>query len=305
MRKTLLIISLIFGLTLSGCTTISKGEYTQKWSPNAAEYIQLDDGVTLRYVRTGNGPPLVLLHTIRTQLDYYEKLVPMLSTQYQVIVIDLLGHGQSSISDVEYTEEFFRRMTKEFITKLDLKDVTIAGESIGGVLALTVSSELPERIKKIYSLNPYDYGEKFGGGIRRSKNGWMVGLFNIFGKYTLEPKFVTGTVMRGGFYDSEQLPNDLLTEFSKTGMREGYREAEYSVFKNWRTWIDARALYSNVRAPVTFIYGRDDWSNANERAGNQNIISNAKLITIEKTGHFTALESAKKVAEIILSDKDY
>lgn len=305
MRKTLLIISLIFGLTLSGCTTISKGEYTQKWSPNAAEFIQLDDGVTLRYVRTGNGLPLVLLHTIRTQLDYYEKLVPLLSSQYQVIVLDLPGHGQSSISNVEYTEELFRRMTKEFITKLDLKDVTIAGESIGGVLALTVSSELPERIKKVYSLNPYDYGEKFGGGIRRSKKGWLVGLFNIFGKYTLEPRFVTGAVMRGGFYDSEQLPNDLLTEFSKTGMREGYREAEYSVFKNWRTWIDARALYSNVRVPVTFIYGSNDWSNANERTGNQNIISNAKLITIEKTGHFTALESAEKVAGIILSNKDY
>lgn len=305
MRKTLLIISIILGLTLSGCTTISKGEYTQKWSPTAAEFIQLDDGVTLRYVRTGNGPPLVLLHTIRTQLDYYEKLVPMLSSQYQVIVLDLPGHGQSSISNVEYTEEFFRRMTKEFITKLDLKDVTIAGESIGGVLALTVSSELPERIKKIYSLNPYDYGEKFGGGIRRSKNGWMVGLFNIFGKYTLEPRFVTGAVMSGGFSHANKLPQDLLTEFSNTGMREGYREAEYSVFKNWRTWIDARALYSNVRAPVTFIYGSDDWSSANERAGNQNIISNAKLITIEKTGHFTALESAEKVAEIILSDKDY
>lgn len=301
MRKSLLMISLILVFTLSGCTTFSKGEYTQKWSPNAAEFIQLDDGVTLRYVRTGNGPPLVLLHTIRTQLDYYEKLVPLLSTQYQVIVIDLPGHGQSTISNVEYTEEFFRRMTKDFITKLDLKDVTIAGESIGGVLALTVSSELPGRIKEVYSLNPYDYGEKFGGGIRRSKNGWMVGLFNIFGKYTLEPRFVTDAVMRGGFYQSERLPQDMLTEFSNTGKRDGYREAEYSVFKNWRTWIDARALYSNVRAPVTFIYGSDDWSNTNERTQNRNIIAQAKLITIESSGHFTALENPEKVAEIILS----
>lgn len=301
MRKTLLMISLILGITLSGCTTISKGEYTQKWSPNAAEFIQLDDGVTLRYVRTGNGPPLVLLHTIRTQLDYYEKLVPMLSKQYEVFVIDLPGHGQSSISKNEYTEAFFRQVTKAFITRLDLKDVTLAGESIGGVLALTVASELPERIKQVYAFNPYDYGEKFGGGIRRSQQGWMVGLFNIFGQYTLEPRFVTGAVMRGGFYDPAQLPEDLLTEFSHTGMREGYRAVEYSVFKHWKTWIEARTMYSHVHAPVTLIYGSDDWSNTQERTRNQTAIAHAKLITIEHSGHFTALESPEKVADILLA----
>lgn len=303
MKKILLMIGVVFTLFLTGCATISHGEYTQTWTQSAPELLTLDGGITVRYVRTGNGPPLVLLHTIRTQLDYFEKLVPLLSSQYEVIVLDLPGHGQSSIDDIAYTEAFFRRTTKEFITRLDLKEVTLAGESIGGVLALTVSTELPDRVTRVFSLNPYDYGEQFGGGIRRSKNGWMVGLFNIFGSYTLEPRFVTGSVMRGGFYDSAQLPEDLLTEFSNTGMREGYREVEYSVFKNWKTWIEARAMYSNVHAPVTLIYGSNDWSNTKERTLNQKAIAHAKLIMIEHSGHFTALESAEKVADIILSDQ--
>ena len=33
-------------------------------------------GDTLRYIRTGKGPNLVLLHTLRTQLDLFEKVVP-------------------------------------------------------------------------------------------------------------------------------------------------------------------------------------------------------------------------------------
>lgn len=60
-----------------------------------------------------------------------------------------MSHGQSSIPEVAYTEEYFRRATREFITKLDLKDVTLLGESIGGVLALTVSTELPDRVTRI------------------------------------------------------------------------------------------------------------------------------------------------------------
>ncbi|WP_082164029.1 alpha/beta fold hydrolase [Methylophilus sp. TWE2] len=300
MKKILLMIGVVFSLFLTGCSTISHGEYTQNWTQSAPELLTLEGGVTVRYMRTGNGPPLVLLHTIRTQLDYFEKLVPLLSSQYEVIVLDLPGHGQSSIDDIAYTEEFFRRTTKEFITRLDLKEVTLAGESIGGVLALTVSTELPDRVTRVFSLNPYDYGEQFGGGIRRSKNGWMVGLFNIFGSYTLEPRFVTAAVMHGGFYDVQKLPEDLLTEFSNTGKREGYRGAEYTVFRHWKTWIAARQLYPRVSAPVTLIYGSDDWSNPSERIRNQKEIAHANLITIEKSGHFTALESPEKVAEIIL-----
>lgn len=300
MKNILILVFLIIGATLNGCATISHGEYTQKWNQSTPEFMQLEDGLTVRYVRIGNGPPLVLLHTIRTQLDYYEKLVPLLSHHYQVIVLDLPGHGQSSIQDIAYTEAFFRRAAIQFITQLDLKDVTLVGESIGGVLALTVSTELPDSIKRIVSLNPYDYGERFGGGIRRSSNGWMVGLFNIFGSYTLEPRFVTAAVMRGGFYDATELPDGLLTEFSHTGNREGYRGAEYSVFKHWQSWLDAKQLYSRINTPVTLIYGSHDWSRPEERKQNQQAIANAKLITIEKSGHFTALESPEEVANIIL-----
>jgi pimeloyl-ACP methyl ester carboxylesterase len=227
--------------------------------------------------------------------------VPLLSDKYQVIVLDLPGHGQSSIQDLAHNEKFFRGATKEFITKLDLKEVTLVGESIGGVLALTASTEIPDRVKRIVSLNPYDYGDEFGGGIRRSKSGWMVGLFNLFGSYTFEPRFVTEAVIRGGFYDPKQLPDDLLTEFSMTGNRDGYRKAEYSVFKNWKSWLDARAIYSQIQAPVILVYGSNDWSNLEEREQNQKAIANAELITIEKTGHFSALENPEGVAKIILT----
>lgn len=302
MKKYLLIvIGFFISLSVVGCATVSHGEYTQKWAKDKPEFLQLEDGLKLRYVRTGNGPPLVLLHTIRTQLDYFDKLVPLLSNKYQVIVLDLPGHGQSSIQDVTYSEKFFRQVTSEFITKLDLKDVTLVGESIGGVLALTTSTEIPDRVKRIVSLNPYDYGEKFGGGIRRSNSGWMVGLFDIFGSYTLEPKFVTAAVMQGGFYDPKQLPDELLTEFSRTGNRNGYRKAEYSIFRNWNSWLDARALYGKVKAPVTLVYGSSDWSNVSEREQNQKAIVNADLVTIEKSGHFSAQESPEVVAKIILT----
>nr|WP_308936750.1 alpha/beta hydrolase [Duganella sp. SG902] len=300
MKTISVMLCALAAFVLSGCAVTSQGEYTSRWSKDAPRYTQLDEGVTMRYTRAGDGPPLILLHTIRTQLDYFEKLAPALQGQYQVYALDLPGHGQSSLPQVEYTEAFLRKAVAQFIVKQDLKNVTLVGESIGGVLALTVSTELPDRVSRVIALNPYDYGEDFGGGIRRSESGWMIGLFNLFGSHTFEPRFVTASVLNGGFHDPSRLPPALLTEFSRTGYRDGYRKVEYSVFKNWTSWVEARALYQRVTVPTTLVYGDEDWSNAQERERNRQAIPNAKLIVLEKSGHFTALEKPDEVASIVL-----
>ena len=69
--------------------------------------------------------------------------------------------------EANYDQEYFTIAITEFITKLDLSDVTIAGESIGGILPITVSLKIPNRIKKLLCFNPYDYDTKFAEGIRR------------------------------------------------------------------------------------------------------------------------------------------
>lgn len=304
MKKVLSTLGLAAGLLASGCASTSAPDYATQWTSATTQTLRLDSGVTVRYVKAGKGPVLVLLHTIRTQLDYFEQLVPKLEGEFQVYALDLPGHGGSDRPAIEYTEPFMRQAVGEFITKLDLRDVTLVGESIGGVLALTVPTDHSNRIKRIVSLNPYDYGDKFGGGVRRSSNGWMVGLFDIFGKHTIEPRFVTSAVLSGGFYDASRLPDPLLDEFVRTGSQEGYRRAEYSVFRNWTTWLDARQLYLRVKAPVTLIYGSHDWSNLEERARTQRAFPDARVYTIEKSGHFTALEQPTEVANIIIAGRD-
>ena len=67
--------------------------------------------------------------------------------------------------------------------------------------------------------------------------------------------------------------------------------------------MESRQLYSRVTAPTTLIYGSDDWSKPGERERNGQAIANAELITIAKTGHFTALENPDEVARIILAGR--
>jgi pimeloyl-ACP methyl ester carboxylesterase len=282
--------------------TQDEDNYTSIWQNDGEiKFVQLKNGISLRYLEIGIGRPLILLHTLRTQLDYFQGLVPLLKNHFHIYAIDLPGHGHSSlVQNAAYDELFFRQSIVDFIKALDLKNVVLAGESIGAVLALTVASEMPDRISHVYAFNPYDYGEKFGGGIRRSKYGYIIGLFSIFKSHTLEIRSILKLLLSGSFVHAEKLPPRLLSEFNRTGERPGYRNMEYLLFKHWRSWLNVVNLYERISVPVTLVYGESDWSRPEEREDRKNRLARAKMLTVPGVGHFSALEDPQQIAQILI-----
>ena len=270
--------------------------------------LKLSDKLSLRYEKSGSGPPLLLLHTIRTQLEYFRALAPLLASKFTVYAMDLPGHGYSPIDkSAPFDEPYMRKAVVSVIEALDLRDVTIAGESIGAVLALTVATELPERIRAVYALNPYDYETRYGDGIRRG--GWFSNLIigslqiPVFGAIgaSLEDRKILGKIMGGGYADPAKLPADLLADFDAAAHSPGYRSASRKVLSGWRSWSEARKHYAGVRAPVTLIYGEKDWSRIPERERTKAALPNAQLVTLPDTGHFSSVENPHAVARIVLS----
>ena len=279
------------------------GSYSTSWpSSGTVKSCPVEAG-PIRYLEIGQGPPLLLIHTLHMQLDYFQKLIPLLQDRYRILAIDLPGHGYSSIpTRARFDEPFFRRNVIEFIESLDLAKLTIVGESIGGVLALTTAATLPERINGVLALNPYDYGEAFGGGIRRSRYGWIIGLFALFGRFTFEPSFALKLVLSGGFADPANLPQSLFLELVRAGRQNGYRRSEYMLYKHWRSWLLATQLYNTVRVPVTLVYGEQDWSRPHEREARRKLIPDVEFVSLPAAGHFSALEVPTRIADVIAAN---
>jgi pimeloyl-ACP methyl ester carboxylesterase len=68
----------------------------------------------------------------------------------------LLGSSQI-VPGASYQEPAMRTAVKRLVTQLDLRDVTLLGESMGAVLALTTAADLPDRVRRVVAVNPYDY----------------------------------------------------------------------------------------------------------------------------------------------------
>ncbi|CUV66061.1 conserved exported hypothetical protein [Sulfurovum sp. enrichment culture clone C5] len=269
--------------------------------------IQVDGNITLRYLKSGQGEPLILLHTIRTQLDYFQYVIPALAKNHTVYALDLPGHGYSSIdTKASYDEPYFRKAVVSFIEKQNLKRVTLVGESIGGVLALSVAATLPERISKVVSSNPYDYDTCYADGVRRGNffANFMLANYSVpvYGAMIakLENRLFLGMALSGGFANKSAMPDDLLTELNTAGYRDGYRYVERNVFKNWESWEKAHNIYSDVKAPVTLVYSDHDWSTLQERERTAKELGDVNIITIENTGHFGFVDNPQKLIDIVL-----
>ena len=270
--------------------------------------LKISNELSIRFQKTGSGPPLLLIHTIRTQLEYFRALAPLLARSHTVYAIDLPGHGHSPIDpSASFDEPYLRQAVIRFLEELNLSDITIVGESIGGALALTVAASLPQRVKRVFAVNSYDYETRYGDGIRRGNwfANFIIGSLQVpvLGAInaSLENKLVLGKIMSGGYHDPGKLPADLLTEFDEVARRPGYKRVARKVLAGWQSWSKARDYYRQISAPVTLIYGDSDWSRPNERERTRALIPAAQMLTLKNTGHFSAVEHPSELARLILA----
>lgn len=278
--------------------------YTDTWTDGhgTVKYFTRSDGSRLRYFTAGSGPALVLMHTIRTQLDYFHRVIPQLWDSFTVYALDLPGMGWSDIvPGARYEEPDLRAAVVEFVTGLDLHDVTLAGESLGGALALQSSIDLKNRVARVVALNSYDYpsglerGNLFARFIISSVR--MPVLGPVFA--VMENRLIMTGVMRGGVVDNATLPDEFIVELRKSGRRKGYARVARAVYRSLKGFVKARDRYREVSVPVTLVYSDQDWSRPAEREHVAGLLAEVERITLPDTGHFSALERPNEVARIL------
>jgi pimeloyl-ACP methyl ester carboxylesterase len=279
--------------------------YTRTWSNGRGEvrFFTRPDGSRLRYYTAGTGPPLVLMHTVRGQLDYFQRVIPLLRDQFTVYAVDLPGMGWSDIvPGARYEEPQLRSAVVEFVSGLNLHGVTLAGESLGGALALSASVDLKDRVSRVVAFNPYDYasGLERGNLIARFIIGSvrMPVLGPVFAG--VEPRPIVRAVLHGGYVDKTKLPVDFLVELLRSGRRKGYSSVARAVYRSLKGFIRAQDRYPEISAPVTLVYSENDWSRPAERDRVANALKEVQRITLPRTGHFSALERPNDMARILL-----
>src|SRR5277367_4024731 len=164
--------------------------------PYAPHYQTLHNaGASLRihYVDEGprQAPPVLLMHGEPSWAYLYRKVIAgLVARGHRVIAPDLIGFGRSDkpASRHDYTYERHVAWMSQWLTGLDLKDITLFCQDWGGLIGLRLVAALPARFAAVVVANT---GLPIGMGWSEAFAAWL--------KYSQSvPRMAIGSIVKGG-----------------------------------------------------------------------------------------------------------
>jgi len=239
------------------------------------------NGVEVYYRESGNinNPTLFFIHGfLGSSYDWIE-MIRYYDDNYHVIAIDLPGFGASEKSlNYNYSRENQADTVIELIKSLQLKDVTLVGHSMGGMISLMSAYREPNLIKELVLIG--SAGLESGGSPRALPlfvydyvvNNYYIQrtLFNTaYSPSEVEAGLVTDQMFKEMYYYTSKIPAEVFAKFS----------------------LDADGGYLNgkfesIMQPTLLIWGSDDGfvSVENGYIMDQRL-PNSTLAVIDQAGH--------------------
>ena len=114
------------------------------------------NGINIHYLRTGGDkPPVVLLHGLTMNGACWTPLAQALEKDYDVVMPDARGHGNSSASDHEgYSYNRLAADVLGFVEVLGLANPVLLGHSMGGMTAAMVAAQNPRQLRGLVLVDP-------------------------------------------------------------------------------------------------------------------------------------------------------
>jgi non-heme chloroperoxidase len=242
--------------------------------------------INIHYDDVGSGQPVVLIHGFPLSGRSWEKQTPpLLEAGFRVITYDRRGFGQSSQPSVGYDYDTFAADLDKLLTELDLRDVVIAGMSMGGgEVARYLGTYGSARISKAAFLSgipPYLLKTP------ETPNGIDQSVFDDIQAAIAADRFAYLTSFYNDFYNLDEF---LGTRISKEAVQNSWTVAAgaspiatHACPATWHT--DFRADLAKIDVPTLVTHGTADRILPLEATG-------ARTHELVKDSHYVVIDGA-------------
>jgi len=220
--------------------------------PSIADKSITIDGINIAYKDEGAGQVILCLHALGHSSKDFTSLYNLPLKKYRVIALDFPGQGYSSTSSRPASSSLYYSITNKFIQLLELKNIIIVGNSIGGAVAIRIASDNPN-VKLISLSNP--------AGL--DKRGFIAPLFLNFMTYFFQRGVKNKPSFQRQFelYYKNVLITDSALERRNEIVNDAYLLAPLLV-QGWTSFKlkeeDLRPIIKNISCPVLFTWAMKD-----------------------------------------------
>ncbi len=261
-------------------------------------FVTTQDGTEIYYRDWGAGAPVVLIHGWPLNGNMWEKQATFLAEHgLRVITYDRRGYGRSGQPWNGYDYDTFAADLNSLMEKLDLREATLAGFSMGGgevvrylsrygtsrvSKAVLISAVTPYLLKT--DDNPEGVDPKVFAGIEENIRQDRPAFLQEFG-----PKFYGRTVLKHTVSEAD-------LEWTQSMAFTGSLRSTLAAAKAWST-TDFREEMKRITVPVLVIHGTGDSTVPIDAAGRQSakILPNATLSEYDGEPHGLFLTAADRL----------
>jgi pimeloyl-ACP methyl ester carboxylesterase len=251
--------------------------------------VRTPDGVDLSYTIDGTGDPVVLIHGLGSFVGDWQAQIDALSRGFQVIAIDLRGHGDSAKPPGPYSVPLFASDVAAVIRALRLGPAHVVGLSLGGAVAFQLAVDEPALVRSLAIVNS---GPSF---VMTSLRLRLAILLRLFVLKTFGLEALGKMIVRRLFPKPDQ--DALRRAFLKHYVRNDRRAYEAST-RALVGWTVAERL-GDIRCPVLVVSGDRDYTPVAAKKPYVAALPNARLVVIEDAGHACTIERPAEVNRLL------
>lgn len=214
------------------------------------------DAIDLAYIETGQGDKtLLFVHGLGHSLSGWLKNIEELQLTYHCIAIDLPGNGYSPGSrDYPYSMRFFADCIAGFIIQKKLKNVYLAGHSMGGQISLTLAYYHPGLISGLILCAP--------AGLETFNN-WERSLYRntlYFAELLSDEESSLRQAIRNSFYKMPEQTSWFIQELVDLMKKQDKGDYRYMLDNCINAMLDepVAAFFPAIDMPVAIIFGEND-----------------------------------------------
>ncbi|MDL5200204.1 alpha/beta fold hydrolase [Streptomyces sp. ALI-76-A] len=255
--------------------------------------------VTVSYTRAGSGAPLLLLHGIGHHRQAWDPVVDILAAERDVISVDLPGFGVSpGLPDgLAYDLATTTAVFGAFCEALELDRPHVAGNSLGGLLALELGRE--KLVRSVTALSPAGFWtlaeRRYAFGVllsmRRIAERMPLPLVERLARSAAGRAVLTSTIYAR---PSRRAPEAVVAETLALARATGFTET-------LRAGTSVQFTKDIPDLPVTLAWGTRDWLLVPRQGVRAKaIIPRARLVRLPGCGHCPMNDDPALVARVLL-----
>lgn len=266
---------------------------------NEKSSFQEIDGIKTHVWEGGEGTPLVFIHGFMGTFCDWRLTLNELARHFSVKAFDLPGFGYSDKpADFPYTTSGYAAFLIALLDKLNIEKAALAGNSLGGQIALMACLRYPERVSSLVLIDSGGYPGCVKFPLFKLLKIPALGevLMSLASPWSV--RYVLGHVLK----DKSSITDDAVTYYYNVYKTANARKVPTAVIRNVAAdEIEITKRLNEINCPALVIWGADDEviPVSYARMFNRSI-ADSSLTIIDNAGHLPQLDKAETVNRAII-----